>query len=304
MKDIEGRLMIRIDNVSKSFGDLKALDEVSFEVQKGDVFGVIGQNGAGKSTLFRCMMNFYDEYTGSFTYNGIDMKKIPLERIGFLPEERALAPKNTIKDEIKYFAKLNKMKNLTDNLLEEWFSWFEIKGSLDDKIKDLSKGNQQKVQLLCALIYGPEFVILDEPFSGLDPYNISLLEGIIKEINKKGTTIIFSSHNMENVESLCNRLIMLKKGKIVLKGSPREIRDSYERKKLVIESKEDLSFLEDDQIESYKKDGDFWTFYLKDEEIGKEIYKKISEKFSYVPFFSQSPPTLNEIFARKVEEDE
>jgi ABC-2 type transport system ATP-binding protein len=296
--------MIRIDNVSKSFGDLLALDKVSFEVQKGDVFGVIGQNGAGKSTLFRCMMDFYDTYEGSFTYDGIEMKKIPLERIGFLPEERALAPKNTIIDEIRYFAKLNKMKNITDSLIKEWFDWFEIKGDLNNKIKDLSKGNQQKVQLLCALIYGPEFVILDEPFSGLDPYNIRLLEDIIKEINKRGTTIMFSSHNMENVESLCNNLIMLKKGKLVLKGSPRQIRDSYERKKVIVESKEDLSFLLDQGLESYEKDGDFWTFNLKNEEDGKEIYKKLSENLSYVPFFSQAPPSLNEIFARKVEEDE
>jgi ABC-2 type transport system ATP-binding protein len=110
--------MIKIDNVSKSFGDLKALDGVSFEVNKGDIFGVIGQNGAGKSTLFRCMMDFYDSYQGSFTYDGVEMKKIALERIGFLPEERALAPKNTIINEIRYFARLNKMKNLTDDLIK------------------------------------------------------------------------------------------------------------------------------------------------------------------------------------------
>lgn len=296
--------MIKIDNISKSFGDLKALDGVSFEVQKGDIFGIIGQNGAGKSTLFRCMMDFYDLYEGDFTYDGIKMRKVPLEKIGFLPEERALAPKNTIINEIRYFAKLNKMKKINDDLIKEWFDWFEIKGTLDDKIKDLSKGNQQKVQLLCALIYEPDFVILDEPFSGLDPYNIGLLEEIIKEINKKGTTIMFSSHNMENVEALCNRLIMLKKGRVVLEGSPREIRNSFERKKVVVESKEDLSFLLGDGIESYQKNGDFWTFDLKNEEDGKEIYRKLSEKLSYVPFFSQAPPTLNEIFARKVEEDE
>lgn len=296
--------MIKISNISKSFGDLKALDGVSFEVEKGDVFGVIGQNGAGKSTLFRCMMDFYDSYQGTFSFDGVEMKKVSLEKIGFLPEERALAPKNTVINEIRYFARLNMMKNISDETIKKWFAWFEIKGDLNSKIKDLSKGNQQKVQLLCALIYQPEFVILDEPFSGLDPYNIRLLEDIIKEINKRGTTIMFSSHNMENVEALCNRLIMLKKGKVVLKGSPMEIRDSYERKKVIVESKEDLSFLLGAYLESYQKDGDFWTFILKNEEDGKEMYAKISEKLSYVPFFSQAPPSLNEIFARKVEEDE
>lgn len=195
------------------------------------------------------------------------------------------------------------MKNISDQVIEEWFNRFEIKGNLTDKIKDLSKGNQQKVQLLCALIYKPEFVILDEPFSGLDPYNINLLETIIKEINQEGTTIMFSSHNMENVENLCNRLVMLKKGKIVLNGSPRDIRNSYERKKVVVESKKDLSFILDKEIKNYKRDGDFWTFFLEREEDGEKIYNLISEKIGYVPYFAQSPPTLNEIFARKVEEE-
>lgn len=296
--------MLTIKNVSKSFGDLEALKEVSFDVQEGELFGVIGQNGAGKSTLFRCIMDFYDSYSGTIMYKDVPMNKVSLETIGFLPEERALSPKNIIIDEIKYFAKLNKMKNLNDKIIEEWFDKFEIKGNLTDKIKDLSKGNQQKVQLLCALIYSPEFVILDEPFSGLDPYNIKLLEKIIKEINQKGTTIIFSSHNMENVEDLCNRLVMLKKGQIVLQGSPRDIRNSYERKKIIVESTKDLSFILDDKIQRYEKDGDFWTFYLTDEDAGKEIYKNISETLGYVPYFAQSPPSLNEIFARKVEENE
>lgn len=133
------------------------------------------------------------------------------------------------------------MKNLDDTTLENYFNRFEIKGSLDDKIKSLSKGNQQKVQLLASLIYKPEFLILDEPFSGLDPYNASLLMGIIKEINEEGTTILFSSHNMENVEYLCDRLIMLRNGKIVLNGSPNEIRNSYEKDIVKVRTGADLS---------------------------------------------------------------
>ena len=161
--------MIDVQNVSKSFGSLKALDNVSFTVEKGDVFGVIGQNGAGKSTLFRCMMNFFDDYTGAIIYDGVNMKDIALEKIGFLPEERSLSPKKTIEEEIRYFAKLNCMDNIPKENLEKWFDRFEIKGKLTDKIKSLSKGNQQKVQLLAAVIYKPDFVILDEPLSGLDP---------------------------------------------------------------------------------------------------------------------------------------
>lgn len=294
--------MIEIKNLSKNFGDLKALDDVTFEVKKGELFGVIGQNGAGKSTLFRSMMNFYDHFDGQILYEGEKMSKVPLEKIGFLPEERSLSPKKTIREEIKYFARLNQMKNLDDDTLENYFDRFEIKGTLDDKIKSLSKGNQQKVQLLASLIYKPEFLILDEPFSGLDPYNANLLMGIIKEINAEGTTILFSSHNMENVEYLCDRLIMLKNGKIVLNGSPAEIRNSYEKDLVRVRTEADLAeiFLGFD----IKKDGNLWTIRLEDENQGKEIFDKLVEKLGFISMFSQEPPSLNEIFARKVEDNE
>lgn len=296
--------MLKVERLSKSFGDLLALNNLDFEVKDGELFGVIGQNGAGKSTLFRCIMNFYSKYDGEITYNGKKFSKVPLEKIGFLPEERSLDSKRKVEDQIRYFAKLNKMRKISDQKLKEWFDYFEIDGKLSSKIKELSKGNQQKVQLLCALIYKPEFVILDEPFSGLDPYNIRLLEKIIKDVNKEGTTIMFSSHNMENVESLCKKLIMLKKGNIVLNGSPQEIRNSYERKKIVVESSEDLFFLNDENIEMISQDGNKWTFILKNEDYAKVIFKKIVDNIGFVPYFDQSPPTLNEIFARKVEENE
>ena len=294
--------MIEIKNLSKNFGDLKALDNVSFDVKKGELFGVIGQNGAGKSTLFRSMMNFYDRFDGQILYEGEKMSKVPLEKIGFLPEERSLSPKKTIREEVKFFARLNQMRNLDEKTLQAYFDRFEIKGSLDDKIKSLSKGNQQKVQLLASLIYKPEFLILDEPFSGLDPYNANLLMGIIKEINNQGTTIIFSSHNMENVEYLCDRLIMLKNGKIVLKGSPNEIRNSYEKDLVKVRTEENLS--EIFPLYDLKRDGNLWTIRLEKEEDGREIFDKLVEKLGYLEMFSQEPPSLNEIFARKVEEDE
>ncbi len=294
--------MIEIKNLSKNFGDLKALDDVSFNVNKGELFGVIGQNGAGKSTLFRSMMNFYDHFDGEILYEGKKMSKVPLEKIGFLPEERSLSPKKTIREEIKYFARLNQMKNLDDETLQNYFDRFEIKGTLDDKIKALSKGNQQKVQLLASLIYKPEFLILDEPFSGLDPYNANLLMGIIKEINAEGTTILFSSHNMENVEYLCDRLIMLKNGKIVLNGSPAEIRNSYEKDLVKVRTEANLAELFPEY--EIKKEGNLWTIRLEDENKGKEVFDKLVEKIGYIEMFSQEPPSLNEIFARKVEDNE
>ena len=295
--------MLEIKNVSKSFGKVKALDHVSFNVEKGDLFGLIGQNGAGKSTLFRCIMDFFDEYEGEILYDGNLMKSLPLEKIGFLPEERSLSPKKTIEEEIRYFARLNLMKGLDKKTLQKYFDKFEIKGKLNDKIKDLSKGNQQKVQLLASLIYKPDFLILDEPFSGLDPYNIRLLQDIIKEVNELGTTIIFSSHNMENIEDMCNKLVMLKDGQVVLEGSPKEIRNSYTKDKLLIECEEDISDILNDFVITYTKDSNTYRIKLNDPTDGRKIYERLREKFDYIPVFAQTPPSLNEIFTRKVEED-
>ncbi|MDU2585081.1 MAG: ATP-binding cassette domain-containing protein [Anaerococcus prevotii] len=295
--------MLEIKNVSKSFGRLKALDHVSFNVNKGDLFGIIGQNGAGKSTLFRCIMDFFDSYEGEILYDNKQVSKVPLEKIGFLPEERSLSPKKSVAEEIRYFASLNLMKNLDSKTLESYFNKFEIKGSLKDKIKDLSKGNQQKVQLLASLIYKPEFVILDEPFSGLDPYNIRLLQDIIKEINESGTTIIFSSHNMENIEDMCKELVMLKNGQVVLEGSPKEIRNSYPKDKLLIECEGDISDILNDFVITYTKDSNTYRIKLNDPNDGRKIYERLREKFDYLPVFAQTPPNLNEIFTRKVEED-
>jgi len=296
--------MIEIKNVSKSFGKVQALDDVSFQVEKGDVFGLIGQNGAGKSTLFRSMMNFFDDYSGEILYDGKPMAKVPLEKIGFLPEERSLSPKKTIEEEIRYFARLNQMDNIPKETIQKWFDRFEIKGNLTDKIKSLSKGNQQKVQLLAAVIYQPEFVILDEPLSGLDPYNIRLLEEIIKELNSMGMTILFSSHNMENVEALCNKLVMLKNGKVVLNGTPAEIRNTYPREEILVETDSDLLPLIDGKVKSYTKNGNIWKLYLNDQNDSREIYESIKNQIGFVSQFSQAAPTLNEIFAKVVESNE
>ncbi len=296
--------MIEIKNVSKSFGKVQALDDVSFTVDKGDIFGIIGQNGAGKSTLFRSMMNFFDDYTGDIRYDGRPMKDVPLEKIGFLPEERSLSPKKTIADEIRYFSRLNQRPDITNEELQKWFDRFEVKGELTDKIKSLSKGNQQKVQLLASVIYKPEFVILDEPLSGLDPYNIALLEDIIKELNANGMTILFSSHNMENVESLCNKLAMIKNGKIILNGTPSEIRDSYPRDVVIIETDHDLAGLIDTKVKSYTRAGNIWKINLHNAADGPMLYDLITKNIGYVAQFSQAAPSLNEIFRAEVAKDE
>lgn len=291
--------LLKVTNLTKKFASLKAIDNLSFEVYEGEVLGIIGQNGAGKSTLFRSIMNYFTDYTGEILFKDKPVKKIKLEQIVFLPEERSLDEKSTIKDQIKFFAKLNKDK-VTDQKIEQMLEYFEVKGKPTDKIKKLSKGNMQKVQLICALIYEPEFVILDEPFSGLDPYNINLLQNIILDYKNKGKTIIFSSHNMENVEKVSDRLLMLKDGKKELYGTIKEIRDEFERLEIIVETDFDLSFLNEiNYVESVTKDT-YWHIKITDEKYGEEIANKIHDVCGYVKLFSQLPPTLNEIFNMRV----
>ena len=291
--------LLKVTNLTKKFANLKAIDNLSFEVYKGEVLGIIGQNGAGKSTLFRSIMNYFTDYTGEILFKDRPVRKIKLEQIVFLPEERSLDEKSTIKDQIKFFGKLNK-KKVSDQKIEQMLEYFEVKGKPTDKIKSLSKGNMQKVQLICALIYEPEFVILDEPFSGLDPYNINLLQNIILDYKNKGKTIIFSSHNMENVEKVSDRLLMLKDGKKELYGTIKEIRDEFERLEIIVETDFDLSFLNEiNYVESVTKDT-YWHIKITDEKYGEEIANKIHDVCGYVKLFSQLPPTLNEIFNMRV----
>lgn len=291
--------LLKVSNLTKKFASLKAIDNLSFEVYEGEVLGIIGQNGAGKSTLFRSIMNYFTYYTGEILFKDKPVKKIKLEQIVFLPEERSLDEKSTIKDQIKFFGKLNK-KKVSDQKIEQMLEYFEVKGKPTDKIKSLSKGNMQKVQLICALIYEPEFVILDEPFSGLDPYNINLLQNIILDYKNKGKTIIFSSHNMENVEKVSDRLLMLKDGKKELYGTIKEIRDEFERLEIIVETDFDLSFLNEiNYVESVTKDT-YWHIKITDEKYGEEIANKIHDVCGYVKLFSQLPPTLNEIFNMRV----
>lgn len=291
--------LLKVTNLTKKFASLKAIDNLSFEVYEGEVLGIIGQNGAGKSTLFRSIMNYFTYYTGEILFKDKPVKKIKLEQIVFLPEERSLDEKSTIKDQIKFFGKLNK-KKVSDQKIEQMLEYFEVKGKPTDKIKSLSKGNMQKVQLICALIYEPEFVILDEPFSGLDPYNINLLQNIILDYKNKGKTIIFSSHNMENVEKVSDRLLMLKDGKKELYGTIKEIRDEFERLEIIVETDFDLSFLNEiNYVESVTKDT-YWHIKITDEKYGEEIANKIHDVCGYVKLFSQLPPTLNEIFNMRV----
>ncbi|MFW3539071.1 ABC transporter ATP-binding protein [Vagococcus fluvialis] len=298
--------MLEVEGLTKTFGEMKAVDNVSFRIPDGKILGLIGQNGAGKSTTFRLILNFLDQDKGMISWNGQLINEEDYNIIGYLPEERGLYPKVTIEDQLIYFGRLRgKSKKEIVPLIDKWMEKFQVKGKKTDKVKSLSKGNQQKVQLISTLIHEPKLVILDEPFSGLDPVNAELLKQGIIELKDQGSCVIFSSHNMENVEQICDHLVMLKNGKMVLNGRVDEIREQFGRTQLQIEttiSKEELESISG-VLEVIEKRTNVFNIRLEDPSVGKVIFDKALELTDYLPVFNQQPPTLEEIFKLKVGEE-
>ncbi|MDT2845225.1 ABC transporter ATP-binding protein [Enterococcus thailandicus] len=296
--------MLEVTDLVKTFGDYTAVDHVSFRIPDGKIMGLIGQNGAGKTTTFRLILDFLTQDQGEILWNGKLLGEKEYDIIGYLPEERGLYPKVTIQDQLIYFAELRgKTRKEIEPKIDFWMEKFQVKGKKTDKVKSLSKGNQQKVQLIATLIHEPKLIILDEPFSGLDPVNAELLKDGILELKAKGSCVIFSSHNMDNVEKICDHLIMLRNGKMVLDGKVHEIRESFGRTKIFLES--DLTQAEVAEVEGVEKvvsrEDDSLEITLSDPEAGKEIFTRATQ-FGYIPMFNQQPPTLEEIFKLKAGE--
>nr|WP_277631456.1 ABC transporter ATP-binding protein [Atopococcus tabaci] len=296
--------MLEAKSLVKRFGDLVAVDGIDFTIEKGSILGLIGQNGAGKTTTFRLILNLLGPDEGEVLWNGHRLRKKDYDTVGYLPEERGLYPKVTIEDQILYFAQLRgKSKKEIKPQIDAWMEKFQVKGKKSDKVKTLSKGNQQKVQLICTLIHEPELIILDEPFSGLDPVNAELLEEGIKEAKNRGASIIFSSHNMNNVEEICDNLVMLRNGRMVLNGTVRDIREQFGRTRLFLETpiaEEELGQMPGVLSVSGTSEG-LKVLTLDAPERGKDIFDRVTEN-GYITTFSQQPPTLEEIFKLKAGE--
>lgn len=228
-------MKLEISSLSKSFGDKLVLDGVSFECVGGSAFGFLGRNGAGKTTTLRIIMGVFGADSGSVTLDG---KKLdPFRGIGYLPEERGLYPKKIIFDQLTYFARLKGMdKSAAGKAVDHWLERLGMSEYRNKRLDTLSKGNQQKIQLITALAHDPQIIILDEPFSGLDPVNAMLLKDVVREEIARGKIVIFSSHQMTYIEEFCDRIAILNHGRIALSGSLRDIKKSYPRNRLEVRS--------------------------------------------------------------------
>ena len=295
--------MLKVENVSKYYGTLKAVDNLSFEVKDGEIFGLLGLNGAGKTTTFRMIMCLIDDYTGKITLDGKKIDYTMTDKIGFLTEERSLLTKMTVLDQVKFYGVLKGMnEEEIENKLDYWLDKFSISAYKNKKIKELSKGNQQKIQFICAIIHEPKLLILDEPFSGLDPINVELFKNIILEFKEKGTSIIFSSHRMEHVEMFCEKLVVLVSGKSVLSGYLKDIKDEYKKKNVIVCGDIDKKKVNNlDGVIKVEKEANEYIIKIKDSSYVSKIFKEIS-KFDNITKFVVEDASLNEIFIEKVGE--
>ena len=293
--------MLKVENVTKYYDDNLAVDKLSFEVNDGEIFGLLGVNGAGKTTTFRMILGLIDKNEGNITLDGKKINYSVTDKIGFLTEERSLMLKLTVKEQAIYYGTLKGMKE-RDILkkLDYYLEKFKISEYKNRKIKELSKGNQQKIQFICAIINDPKLLILDEPFSGLDPLNVEDFMKVIREFRDKGTSIIFSSHRMEHVELFCEKLVILVKGKSVLSGSLKDIKKNYQKKNIIIDASVDENILRSLKgVEEVNKVSNEFIVKIKSDKYIKTVFDYVKECENVLKF-SVEDASLNEIFVETV----
>lgn len=295
--------MLKVDNITKYYGNFLAVDHLSFEVKPGEIFGLLGVNGAGKTTTFRMIVGLLKPSSGTVTLDGHSIDYSITDKIGFLTEERSLLTKMTVKEQCIYYGTLKGMKE-KDILtrLDELLKKFKIEDYKDKKIKELSKGNQQKIQFITTIINNPELLILDEPFSGLDPFNVEMFKNEIKEMADKGSIIIFSTHRMEHVELFCKKLVVLKNGQTVLSGNLKDIKQKYRKKNIeVVGDIDEDKIKQIDGVISVTLNNLTYQIKISDESVASKVFEVVSQGRN-ITKFSVEEPSLNEIFIETVGE--
>lgn len=302
--------MLKVENVTKYYDKFKAVDNLSFEVKPGEIFGLLGVNGAGKTTTFRMIMGLLEPTEGNISLDNNKIDYALTDQIGFLTEERSLLTKLTVKEQCLFYGNLKGMNDKqiierTDFLFKKFYKneeGFDLEKFKNKKIKELSKGNQQKVQFITAIMNKPKVLILDEPFSGLDPFNVELFKNEIKEMASEGSMIIFSSHRMEHVELFCKKLVILMHGKSVLEGDLKDIKEKYRKKNIIIEGDIDLDAIKNIKgVVNIEKKAASYEIKIDNIDVSKDVFKIVS-KSNNILKYQVEEPSLNEIFVTKVGE--
>ena len=294
--------LVQIENVSKHFGDFTAVDNVSFNIEKGSIYGLLGPNGAGKTTTIRMIMNIIAPDSGTITFDGNRQNGDFADKLGYLPEERGLYRKMKVKDVIFFMAELRGMDR-TDafNEIDRWLQKMDLTEWQNRKIEELSKGMAQKIQFIATVIHKPELIILDEPFSGLDPINMILLKDLMLELNTNGATIVFSTHIMEQAERLCEKICLVNAGRVLLEGDVREIKKSFGRSSVEIEYSGNLDLIKNSRfVDRFNDFGQYVEVKLQDPEHYSALLQELVEASVDITRFELMEPTLHEIFVQSV----
>jgi len=289
---------LEVTNLTKTFEKVIAVDNASFNVPEGSVFGLIGRNGAGKTTTLRMMMNIYQPDSGEIVFKGEKVGQDFKDSVGYLPEERGLYKKMKVIDTLIFLSELKGKSGREITIkAEDYLERFELADRKNSKVEDLSKGNQQKVQFISTILHDPEFLILDEPFAGLDPINTNLLKQIILEMKDEGKVIIFSTHLMDFAEKMCDNIAMIDQGKIILNGKLDEIKKKFANRNVSINYEGDISFLRGNPIiENMEDFGNTTGIKVKKPEQVQELLRLLVEHNVIIKKFNADEISLHEIF--------
>lgn len=296
-------MSLELKNVSKTFGTKKAVDNISITLEKPGVYGLLGTNGAGKTTTIRMLLGIITKDSGEITWKGkaVDRKTV---NFGYLPEERGVYPKTKIYDQLMYFAKLKGIKKQeADKEIKTWAKKLKVEEYIQMPAEKLSKGNQQKIQFMTAVIHNPELIVLDEPFSGLDPVNTEIIKNIIIDLVKQGKYIIMSAHQMSTIEEFCSDILILNKGKTVLQGNLKQIKETYPANRVEIDVNENIKeYIKEQELEIENEVDNSYIIKISDEEKAHNLLNELIKDKVKINKFEIKKPTLNDIFIEKVGE--
>lgn len=294
-------MTLKIEHVTKRFGDFTAVEDLSLTVGEGTMHGFLGANGAGKTTTFRMILGLLNANEGKITWNNRAISYATSPEIGYLPEERGLYPKMKVEEQLIFLGQLRGMKKADAKLaMTEWLERMEVSHYRTKKVEELSKGNQQKIQVIASLMHNPKLLILDEPFSGLDPVNVEMLKSAILDFRKNGATILFSSHRMDHVEELCEQLSIVHHGKQIVNGKLRDVKRSFGKQNVRIHSDYELSSLDQvSGVESVHKSVEGSVYQVTSEETAHILLTE-ALKLGPIRHFAIEEPSLQDIFIEKV----
>lgn len=293
--------MLEVKNARMLYGDLVAVDHLSFTIKPGDIFGLLGTNGAGKTTTFRMIMGLLEPTEGEILFNGEKVGYHNVNEIGYMIEERSLLTKITVKELMLYFGQLKDMEpKVILERLDYWLERFDIVDYKNKKIKELSKGNQQKIQFISAIINNPKLLVLDEPFSGLDPINTELFVEVIRDFQKNGSMVVFSSHQLDHVESFCEELIVLEKGKAIIEGRIEQVKKDFKKQNIKIIGDVDIETLKSiPGVFQVIENSNEIIVKIEDEDVAKDVFEYIKTCKNMMKYDVEQA-SLSEIFIAKV----